>query len=37
MASIDPDDIRALHTDLWALRDGRWQAVWSQATEIPDT
>jgi hypothetical protein len=43
VASIDidfttgTDVVRALHTDLWALRDGRWQAVWSQATEIPDT
>jgi hypothetical protein len=23
------------HTDLYELRDGRWQAVWSQATRIP--
>ncbi len=22
------------HTDLYEMRDGRWQAVWSQATEI---
>jgi hypothetical protein len=22
------------HTDLYELRDGRWQAVWSQATRI---
>ena len=26
---------RFWHTDLYALRDGRWMAVWSQATEIP--
>jgi hypothetical protein len=24
----------ALHTDIYALRDGRWQVVWSQATRI---
>ena len=23
------------HTDLYAMRDGRWQVVWSHATEIP--
>jgi len=23
------------HTDLWERRDGRWQAVWSQATRLP--
>ncbi len=23
------------HTDLYEQRDGRWQAVWSQATNIP--
>ena len=23
------------HTDIYALRDGRWQVVWSQATDIP--
>lgn len=23
------------HTDLYALREDRWQAVWSQATRIP--
>ena len=22
------------HTDIWERRDGRWQAVWSQATRI---
>ena len=27
---------RFLHTDIWRLRDGRWQAVWSQATQLPD-
>jgi plasmid maintenance system antidote protein VapI len=26
----------ALHTDLWASREGRWQAVWSQATRMRD-
>lgn len=42
VASIDidfgtgTDVIRALHTDLWALRDGRWQAVWSHATGMRD-
>jgi hypothetical protein len=24
------------HTDCYRLTDGRWQAVWSHATEIPD-
>ena len=23
------------HTDIYALRDGRWQVVWSHATHIP--
>jgi hypothetical protein len=23
------------HTDIYEKRDGRWQAVWSQATRIP--
>ena len=27
-------DTRGWHTDLYELRDGRWQAVWSQMTEI---
>ena len=27
---------RFWHTDLYRLRDGAWQAVWSQATEIPE-
>lgn len=27
---------RYWHTDLWEQRDGRWQAVWSQATRIPE-
>ena len=27
------DEGRFWHTDLYALRDGRWMAVWSQATE----
>ena len=26
---------RFWHTDLYARRDGRWQAVWSHATRIP--
>ena len=26
---------RFWHTDLYRLRDGAWQVVWSQATEIP--
>lgn len=25
------------HTDIYEIRDGRWQAVWSQATRIPAT
>ena len=29
---IDSD--RFWHTDMYELRDGRWQAVWSQATRI---
>ena len=28
------DEGRFLHTDIWRLREGRWQAVWSQATRI---
>jgi len=24
------------HTDIYERRDGRWQAVWSQATRIPE-
>ena len=27
---------RFLHTDIWRRRDGHWQAVWSQATQMPD-
>lgn len=27
---------RFLHTDIWRRRDGRWEAVWSQATRISD-
>jgi hypothetical protein len=27
---------RFLHTDIWRLRDGHWQAVWSQATQMAD-
>jgi hypothetical protein len=26
--------VRCWHTDLYERRDGRWQCVWSQATEI---
>ena len=26
------DNTLAIHTDIWARRDGQWQAVWSQAT-----
>lgn len=26
---------RFWHTDIYELRDGRWQVVWSQATRIP--
>ena len=34
------EDLRAAerrfwHTDIYELRDGRWQVVWSQATRIP--
>lgn len=29
------DSGRFWHTDLYELRGGRWQAVWSQATRIP--
>ena len=28
------DDIVAWHTDQYERRDGRWQATWSQATQI---
>ena len=28
------DSDRFWHTDIYELRDGRWQAVWSQATRI---
>ena len=28
------DSDRFWHTDMYDLRDGRWQAVWSQATRI---
>ena len=27
---------RFMHTDIWRFRDGRWQAVWSQATRMSD-
>jgi hypothetical protein len=33
-AGAGSDRGRFWHTDLYALRDGRWQAVWSQATRI---
>ena len=29
------DSGRFWHTDIYELRDGRWQVVWSQATRIP--
>jgi hypothetical protein len=29
------DEGRFWHTDVYDMRDGRWQAVWSQATRIP--
>jgi hypothetical protein len=29
------DRTTAWHTDIYAIRDDRWQVVWSQATEIP--
>lgn len=29
-----PYDDRCWHTDIYELRDGRWLAVWSQATRI---
>jgi hypothetical protein len=28
------DEALVWHTDLWAYLEGRWQAVWSQATRI---
>ena len=28
------DSVTCWHTDCYELRDGRWQAVWSQATAI---
>ncbi len=31
------DSGRFWHTDIYELRDGRWQAVWSQATRMPAT
>jgi hypothetical protein len=30
----DRADLTCWHTDYYELRDGRWQAVWSQATRI---
>jgi len=32
----DEIELRAWHTDHYERRDGRWQAVWSQATRIAD-
>ena len=32
----DHDGGRFWHTDYWELREGTWQAVWSQATQMPD-
>jgi hypothetical protein len=34
-ASGDTDAGTFWHTDIYEQRDGRWQAVWSQATRIP--
>ena len=37
--SVDVDDeveFKAWHTDHYERRDGRWQAVWSQATRVAD-
>lgn len=35
-ASGERDAGRFWHTDVWERRDDGWQAVWSQATRIPD-
>ena len=32
-ADADPTVLRLWHTDLYERRNGRWQVVWSQATE----
>ncbi|OGO57484.1 MAG: hypothetical protein A2V85_12490 [Chloroflexi bacterium RBG_16_72_14] len=32
----DGPRLHTMHTDLYERRDGRWQVVWSQATEIRD-
>ena len=29
------DVVRAWHTDIYEARGGRWQAIWSQATQLP--
>jgi hypothetical protein len=29
------DSGRFWHTDIYEFKDGRWRAVWSQATRIP--
>jgi hypothetical protein len=34
VADASPVVMRLWHTDLYERRDGRWQIVWSQATEI---
>jgi len=36
VADVSPVVMRLWHTDLYELRDGRWQIVWSQATEIDE-
>ena len=36
VADASPVVMRLWHTDLYELRDGRWQIVWSQATEIDE-
>ena len=35
-ASGDRDGGLFWHTDVYRRRDGRWEAVWSQATRIPE-
>ncbi|HEX7492446.1 MAG TPA: nuclear transport factor 2 family protein [Candidatus Limnocylindrales bacterium] len=36
VADASPVVLRLWHTDLYEFRDGRWQIVWSQATEIDE-
>jgi hypothetical protein len=31
----DRDAVTVWHTDFYERRDGRWQAVWSHATQVP--